>query len=83
MSNLTVIQSTALATEISLAKNYAIKSNNLVNDLVSDVNTLKNEVYVNNNKLNTVISKLENLCNLLSQADISGVNADDLKYSNL
>ena len=83
MSNLTLIQSTALATEVSLAKNYAIKSNNLVNDLVSDVNTLKNEVYVSNNNVNTVISKLENLCALLSQTDISGVNADDLKYSNL
>jgi len=83
MSDLTLIQSSVLATEVSLAKNYAIKSNNLVNDLVSEVNTLKNELYVSNNNLNIVISKLENLSSLLSQSDISGVNSDSLKYINL
>ena len=38
------------------------------------------------NKLKLHTGQMEvatNLCNLLSQADISGVNADDLKYSNL
>ena len=76
MADLTVIQSAALASEISLAKNYSIKSNNLVNDLTSEVNTLKTD-------LATIVLKLQNLSTLLSQADISGVSSSSLQYENL
>ena len=76
MADLTVIQSAALASEISLAKNYSIKSNNLVNDLTSEVNTLKTD-------LATIVLKLQNLSTLLSQGDISGVSSSSLQYENL
>jgi hypothetical protein len=76
MADLTVIQSAALATEVSLAKNYSIKSNNLVNDLTSEVNTLKTD-------LATLVLKVQNLATLLSQADISGVSSSSFQYNNL
>jgi hypothetical protein len=82
-SNLTSIQEAVIATEVSLAKNYAIKSNNLATETNTELNTLKHELYVSNNNLKNVTTKLQNLCNLLSNATISGVNPDDLKYENL
>lgn len=82
-SNLTSIQEAVIATEVSLAKNYAIKSNNLATETNSELNILKNELYVSNNKLKLVTGKLENLCSLLSSATISGLNPDDLLYENL
>lgn len=36
-SDLTLMQASALASEVSLAKNYAVKSNNLVNSLTTDL----------------------------------------------
>tara|TARA_Y100000591_G_C21571892_1_gene563856 strand:+ start:347 stop:604 length:258 start_codon:yes stop_codon:yes gene_type:complete len=82
-SNISLPQAAVLASEVSLAKNYAIKANSLLNTTVSDVNNLRNEVYANDSSLNIVISKLENLCNLLIQADISGVNDASFNYTNL
>jgi hypothetical protein len=82
-SNLTQTQETVIATEIALAKNYAIKSNNLATETNAELNILKNELYVTNNKLKVVTDKLENLCYLLSTADISGVNSDNFLYDNL
>lgn len=82
-SNLTSIQEAVIATEVSLAKNYAIKSNNLATETNAELNILKNELYVTNNKLKVVTDKLENLCYLLSTADISGVNSDNFLYDNL
>lgn len=82
-SNISLTQASVLASEVSLAKNYAIKSNNLVTSLSSELNDLKTNVFSNTNDLNLVISKLENLCNLLVQADISGVSDASLNYSNL
>ena len=81
--NLTPIQEAVIATEVSLAKNYAIKSNNLATETNSELNILKNELYVSNNKLKVVTSKLEKLCSLLKNANISGINPDDLLYDNL
>ena len=83
MTDLTVIQATVLANEVSLAKNYAIKSNNIASEVKSDLNLLKQEVYVNDSSLNLVISKLQNLCDLLVIADISGVSDASLNYNNL
>lgn len=82
-SNLTSIQEAVIVTEVSLAKNYAIKSNNLATETNSELNILKNELYVSNNKLKLVTGKLEKLCSLLSSATISGLNPDDLLYENL
>ena len=81
--NISLPQASVLASEVSLAKNYAIKANNLLNTAVSDINNLRKELYSNDNSLNSVISKLENLCNLLVLADISGVNDVSLNYHNL
>lgn len=82
-SNISLPQASVLASEVSLAKNYAIKANNLLNNTVTDVNNLRNEVYVSDNSLNIIFSKLENLCNILSLADISGVNDASFNYNNL
>lgn len=82
-SNLTSIQEAVIATEVSLAKNYAIKSNNLATETNSELNTLKHELYVSNNNLKVVTAKLEKLCSLLSSATISGLNPEDLVYENL
>ena len=84
-SSLTNIQEAVIATEVSLAKNYAIKSNNLVTEINAEVNILKNELYNTERNLNNVISKLQNLCNILSQGDFTNnnINPDNLKYENL
>ena len=82
-SNLTNTQELVIATEVSLAKNYAIKSNNLANETNSELNILKNEVSNIQNKLNNVILKLENLTTILSNAQLPNVNKEDLKYINL
>ena len=83
MSDLSLLQASALASEISLAKTYATKSNNLVNSLTNEHNQLKNVVYVNDVSMNILMLKVQNLCDLLSQADISGVNDVSLNYNNL
>ena len=89
-SDLTLVQASALASEVSLAKNYAVKSNNLVNSLTTDLQALTTNVYVKDVSLNvvtanltTVTSKLTALCALLATADISGVSANDFNYNNL
>ena len=83
MSNLTSIQATALASEVSLAKNYSIKSNNTANSLKTQLNSLKSDLVSNDVSLNVVVSKLSNLCDLLVLADISGVSDASLNYNNL
>lgn len=89
-SDLTLVQASALASEVSLAKNYAVKSNNLVNSLTTDLQTLTTNVYVKDVSLNLVIAnlttmtlKLTALCALLATADISGVSTNDFGYNNL
>lgn len=89
-SDLTLVQASALASEVSLAKNYAVKSNNLVNSLTTDLQALTTNVYAKDISLNlvtanltTMTSKLTALCDLLATADISGVSATDFNYNNL
>ena len=89
-SDLTLVQASALASEVSLAKNYAVKSNNLANSLTIDLQALTTNVYAKDVSLNlvttnltTVTSKLTALCALLATADISGVSANDFSYNNL
>tara|TARA_B110001452_G_C15240811_1_gene429570 strand:- start:1979 stop:2233 length:255 start_codon:yes stop_codon:yes gene_type:complete len=78
--SLSVLQATALASEISLAKNLATTSVNKVNNLTTEVNNLRSDVF---NSLNTLDSKFKNLCNLLASADISGVSDVSFNYTNL
>lgn len=82
-SDLSVVQAVALASEVSIAKNQATKSINLVNSLTNDVNSLKTEVNINDASLNVIFSKVQSLCALLSSADISGISDASLNYVNL
>jgi hypothetical protein len=82
-SDLSTIQATALASEVSLAKNYASKSIALVTSLTTEVQSLKTEVNINDASLNVIFKKVQSLCALLSIADISGVNNASFNYANL
>lgn len=77
------IESTVLASEISIAKDYSIKSNINTNNLKTKVNQ---NTLTNNNQdvsLNIIYKKLENLTLLLRQSDISGINDSSLAFINL
>jgi len=78
--NITLLQASVLASEISLAKNNAIRSNNLVTSVSTEVNNLKTTVFSNANDIALLTTKIQNLCNLLDNADISGV---DISYNSL
>lgn len=80
MTDLTSIQASVLASEVSVAKNNAIKSNNLVTSVSTEVNDLKTTVFSNANDIALLTTKIQNLCNLLDNADISGV---DISYNLL
>ena len=82
-SNLTNVQQAVIVSELAIAKNYAIKSNNLSTETNNDLNTLRNEVYTIENKLNTLIGKMEKLCTLLNNANLPNVTAGSLQYQNL
>ncbi len=81
-TNLTNVQQAVIVSEISIAKNYAIKSNNLSNETNANLNLLKNEVYNLENKLNTITNKLTKLCNILESANLPNVNSS-ITYENL
>lgn len=80
--SLSVLQATALASEISLAKNLATTSVNKVNNLTTEVNNLRSDVF---NSLNILDSKFKNLCTLLenNHTDLSGVPDSSFNYTNL
>ncbi len=82
-SNLTNVQQAVLVSEVAIAKNYAIKSNNLSSETNADLNVLRTEVYSLENKLNTLTSKIENLCNILNNANLPNVSSGSLVYQNL
>tara|TARA_Y100000768_G_scaffold250652_1_gene190414 strand:- start:586 stop:801 length:216 start_codon:yes stop_codon:yes gene_type:complete len=48
-----------IAQEISQAKNYAIKSNNKVNELQLNLITIKSELIIANNKIEELSKKVE------------------------
>ena len=81
MTDLTSIQASVLASEVSIAKNNAIKSNNLVTSVSTELNDLKTTVFSNANDIALLTTKIQNLCNLLDTADISGVS--DISYNLL
>lgn len=73
MSNLTSLQASSLATEITLAKNYASNSVNIASSVKSDVQTLKREnelLKLNFDKLLHALSNVE-LLQDLSLNDLS------------
>lgn len=83
MSQPQQIESTVLASEISIAKDYSIKSNINTNNLKTKVNQ---NTLTNNNQdvsLNIIYKKLENLTLLLRQSDISGISDTSLAFINL
>lgn len=83
MSEPQQIESTVLASEISIAKDYSIKSNINTNNLKTKVNQ---NTLTNNNQdvsLNIIYKKLENLTLLLRQSDISGISDTSLAFINL
>jgi len=82
-TNLTNVQQAVLVSEVAIAKNYAIKSNNLSSETNADLNVLRTEVYSLENKLNTLTSKIENLCNILNNANLPNVSSGSLVYQNL
>ena len=81
MTDLTSLQASVLASEVSVAKNNAIRSNNLVTSVSTEVNDLKTTVFSNANDIALLTTKIQNLCNLLDNADISG--ASDISYNLL
>jgi len=82
-SNLTNVQQAVIVSEVSIAKNYAIKSNNLATETNSDVNVLRTELYTLENEYNTLKTKVQNLCNLLHSANLSNITSGSLIYENL
>ena len=83
MSNLTNVQQAVLVSEISIAKSYAIKSNNLSSETNADLNVLRTEVYSLENEVNSLRTKVQNLCTLLNNANLPNITSDSLKYENL
>ena len=73
---LNLLQATALANEVNLAKNLATTSVNL-----NSSNTVK--IQDINLKLNTLIYKLQSLCSKLEQAKTSGIASQNYSYNNL
>ena len=55
----TLLYNVNIAQEISQAKNYAIKSNNKVNELQLNLITIKSELIIANNKIEELSKKLE------------------------
>ena len=82
-SNLTNVQQAVIVSEVAIAKNYAIKSNNLSSETNTDLNVLRTEVYSLENEFNTLKTKMQNLCNLLNNANLPNVSAGSLVYENL
>tara|TARA_A100001015_G_C14822110_1_gene645135 strand:+ start:624 stop:884 length:261 start_codon:yes stop_codon:yes gene_type:complete len=82
-SNLTNVQQAVLVSEVSIAKNYAIKSNNLSSETNADLNVLRTEVYSLENKVNNLTTKIQNLCTLLDNANLPNVSNNSLLYENL
>ena len=76
MSDLTSIQGSSLATEITLAKNYATNSVNMVVSLKSEVQTLKTDYEILKNRFNQLLDLLKNV-------DISDSSLNELKINNL
>lgn len=74
MTDLSTLQASVLATEVNLAKNYAIKSNTSVNDLSSEVTILKTELYNINNKLNDLIKKVDILVSESKKNNLNIIN---------
>lgn len=82
-SNLTNVQQAVIVSEVSIAKNYAIKSNNLASETNSDLNILRTELYSLENEFNSLKTKLQNLCNILNSASLPNVTSGSLVYENL
>lgn len=82
-SNLTNVQQAVIVSEVSIAKNYAIKSNNLASETNSDVSVLRTELYSLENEYNSLKTKLQNLCNLLNSANLPNITSNSLIYENL
>ena len=80
---LNIVQATVLANEINLAKNLATTSVNLTNANTNNLTKIRTDLNNINLSVNTLSSKLEKLCDLLSQANLSNVDSDSLKYKNL
>ena len=55
----TLLYNVNIAQEISQAKNYAIKSNNKVNELQLNLITIKSELIIANNKIEELSKKVE------------------------
>jgi uncharacterized protein involved in exopolysaccharide biosynthesis len=75
-NNLSLVQATALASEINLVKNQATQAINKVTTNSSNLESLRSEV-------NTLTTKIQSLSELLSQATITGVNDASFNYNNL
>ena len=82
-SNLTNVQQAVIVSELAIAKNYAIKSNNLSSETNADLNVLRTELYSLENEVNTLKTKINNLCNLLNTANLPNVTPGSLVYENL
>lgn len=76
MSDLTSIQASSLATEITLAKNYATNSVNMVVSLKSEVQTLKSDYEILKNRFNQLLDLLKNV-------DINDSTLNELKITNI
>ena len=76
MSDLTSIQASSLATEITLAKNYATNSVNMVVNLKSEVQSLKSDYEILTNRFNKLLDLLKNL-------GIQDSTLNELKINNL
>ena len=79
MSDLTLAQASSLATEITLAKNYATTAINISTTHTTDIQEMK----ITENKLK---NKLDLLLDLLKTANITGLSdtsLNDLSFNTL
>lgn len=63
----TLLYNVNIAQEINQAKNYAIKSNNKVNELQLNLITIKSELIIANNKIEELTKKLESLSSIVEE----------------
>ena len=82
-SNLTNVQQAVIVSEVAIAKNYAIKSNNLSSETNADLNVLRTELYSLENQVTSLKTKMQNLCTLLNNANLPNVSPNSLVYENL
>ena len=83
--SLNLLQATALANEVNLAKNLATTSVSLSNTNTDRLTNINNKLNIMGSQVLTLTQKLESLCNKLETARSAngGFSSQDYSFSNL